>query len=160
MPSLEYGDNVGLTGSGGDRISSSSSSWVEERWSCSSAVSAYGTKQAGLGGSRDSPLCSVPPMGTCSPRSLLAAARPVLAVAAVLAVALGRAVALQQAALAGVGVLHRVLLPIHTVVVFYHAAEGGSTALIQGSPFLTSHWRCWREAWDIPSATASLGNVP
>lgn len=61
-----------------------------------------------------------------SPKNPLpAVARPVLAVAAVVAVALGRAVALQQAALAILGVLRRVVLPVQPVVVLYHSAKGG-----------------------------------
>lgn len=95
---------------------------------------------------RDRPLASVSlngdiagPQNPCT---------PVLAVAAVLAVALGRAVALQQAALSVVGILHRVLLPIHPVVVFYHTAKGGSTGFIWGSLFPVS---C-RSSWASPNA--------
>lgn len=90
--------------------------------------------------------------------------------AAVLAVALGRAVALQQAALAIVhGVLHRVLLPVCPMMVLYHAVEGGSAGLIQGSrsPFPTGAARGkpgealvqQQELGDIPSTTASQGTL-
>lgn len=84
-------------------------------------------------------------------------AAPILAVAAVLTVALGRAVALQQAALAVIGVLHRVLLPIRPVVVFYHAVKGGSAGLIRGSPFPISHRSGSGEAQSSPGAAAGAG---
>lgn len=63
LPSRERGqrrDSRGLTGSGDDPISSSFSSWAEERWSCSSVFSACGRQRAGLGkedGTAPRPLC-------------------------------------------------------------------------------------------------------
>ena len=126
-----------------------------------------------VGGRRDSPLVPVSPDGdppcTSAPQNPpRRAAGPVLAVAAVLAVALGRAVAPQQATLAVVGVLHRVLLPVHLTVVLYHAAEGESAGLIWGShsPSPTgaaggkpgAALARLQELGDIPSATASPGD--
>lgn len=43
----QHRDSWALTGSGDDPISFSFSSWVEERWSCSSVFSACGRKQTG-----------------------------------------------------------------------------------------------------------------
>lgn len=43
------------------------------------------------------------------------------------------------------------------MVVFYHAAKGGSKGLIRGSPFPVSHQSCWGEAWGSPSAATGAG---
>lgn len=157
LPSRERGqrrDSQGLTGSGGDLISSSFSSWVEERWSCSSVFSACGRQRTGLGqeeGPGPWPLC--PWVGTLCTAGPQNPHRPVLAVAAVLAVALGRAVTLQQAAFSVVRILHCIFLPVCPVVVFYHTAKGGRAGLIWGSPFPVSH----QSSWGSPNAATRAG---
>lgn len=68
LPCRERGqhrDSRALTGSGGDLISSSFSSWVEERWSCSSVFSACGRQRTGLGQEEGTvPWALCPWMGT------------------------------------------------------------------------------------------------